>query len=84
MTGVGCGGGCHVFVNACEGDRCACGASTWRGSSSASHNTPHRCPVCDGRGSVPRGFYMTYLTGSSTSAMPEVCRSCAGLGVLWR
>jgi hypothetical protein len=47
---------------------------------------PHRCPVCEGRGIVPHGFYVspsnqqTYL---SSSAAPEVCKSCAGTGVIF-
>ena len=43
---------------------------------------PHRCPVCDGRGSVPAGFYSPANT--TGSANPEPCRSCGGQGVLWR
>jgi hypothetical protein len=43
--------------------------------------TPHRCPVCAGRGTVPAGFYSPY--GSGTNATPETCRSCNGGGVVW-
>ena len=42
---------------------------------------PHRCPVCEGRGHVPAGFYVG--KGSATSANPEGCRSCNGTGILW-
>lgn len=36
--------------------------------------TPHKCPVCEGRGKVEKGFYDNdELT----------CRSCLGLGVIW-
>lgn len=54
---------------------------------------PHRCPVCDGRGSVPTDFYAatrladgSTLPRSATSTVdsPEVaCRSCSGTGVVW-
>jgi hypothetical protein len=48
---------------------------------------PYCCPVCCGRGFVPHGFYRMIPTGvyspSSTSAMPERCRSCSGSGVVW-
>jgi hypothetical protein len=44
------------------------------------HQRPHRCPVCEGRGAVPAGFY----TGASPSTNPETCKSCLGAGVLWR
>ena len=42
---------------------------------------PYACPVCNGRGSVPVGFY---TPGTVTSSLtPEICRSCNGTGVLW-
>ena len=36
------------------------------------------CPVCGGRGLVPRGFYDVSSNLSTTSATPETCRSCGG------
>ena len=45
---------------------------------------PHRCPVCNGSGLVPNGFYMQ--TGGhwpTTSTIPETCRSCGGTGIVW-
>lgn len=47
---------------------------------------PQRCPVCDGRGTVPMGFYNhTYDGQSSSAAEPptEPCRGCSGTGVVW-
>jgi len=45
---------------------------------------PFCCPVCNGRGYVPVGFYQstgpTFVT-SSTATDP--CRSCNGKGVVW-
>lgn len=41
---------------------------------------PHRCPVCEGRGFLPSGFY---AGASSASTAPEGCRSCRGTGVVW-
>ena len=38
----------------------------------------NRCPVCDGKGIVPAGFY-SYGNGS-TSTADETCRSCKGTG----
>lgn len=46
---------------------------------------PVKCPVCEGNGLVPAGFYDapvgTPLTLSSTA--PEKCRSCNGTGIIW-
>lgn len=44
---------------------------------------PHKCPVCDGRGFVPAGFYGT-TTGNwpTVSTAPETCRSCVN-GIIW-
>ncbi len=41
-----------------------------------------KCPVCNGKGRVPNGFYNSigvdrYCTSSTT---PEICRSCNGSG----
>jgi len=43
---------------------------------------PHTCPVCQGRGTVPQGFYNhgDMLTSSLT---PEQCRTCLGTGIVW-
>jgi len=38
------------------------------------------CPVCKGRGFVPKGFY---LKGETTSANNDGCRNCGGGGVVW-
>lgn len=40
-----------------------------------------RCPVCNGNGIVPNGFYaQTIGQWSTTDASAETCRSCAGKG----
>jgi hypothetical protein len=38
------------------------------------------CPVCNGRGTVPAGFYDPGLGCTNTSA--EKCRSCQGQGYI--
>ena len=43
------------------------------------------CPVCQGLGLVPHGFYMypaQQESFSSTNASPETCRACNGIGVI--
>jgi hypothetical protein len=44
------------------------------------------CPVCEGRGHVPAGFYhsVAWQSWSASSLTPEKCRSCDGTGVVWR
>lgn len=37
---------------------------------------PYRCPVCDGHGWVPAGFY-------SKDPEPSSCRPCEGKGIVW-
>lgn len=40
------------------------------------------CPICQGRGFVPEGFYRTTSgSWSSTSTLTEICRTCKGSGV---
>ena len=48
--------------------------------------TPHRCPVCNGRGKMPTSFYSTpVLPQVATSAFQaeENCRSCSGTSIVW-
>ena len=47
----------------------------------------HRCPVCEGRGYVPPGFYIGVDPRDGlTVTIPQVeqCRACNGYGVVWR
>lgn len=41
-----------------------------------------RCPVCEGRGHVPNGFYGSFagLPWTTSSVAPETCKSCEGKG----
>lgn len=39
-----------------------------------------RCPVCDGRGSVPAGFYTPGQGATDTAS--ETCRTCGGNGMV--
>jgi hypothetical protein len=45
---------------------------------------PHKCPVCEGKGSVPVGFYAPNEALTLSSEQPEVCRSCSGHGIVWK
>ena len=43
----------------------------------------HCCPVCDGNGLVPAGFYnQTSGEWSGGNLIPEQCRSCDGKGYI--
>jgi len=41
-----------------------------------------QCPVCNGTGSVPVGFYDTEGL-NYTIQIPEICRSCSGRGYVY-
>ena len=43
---------------------------------------PCTCPVCDGRGVVPQGFYENWPLTTVTNTAPDTCRSCGGQGVI--
>lgn len=50
----------------------------------APSKAPHTCPVCNGRGDMPKGFYETELCPQVTACtVSAMCRSCNGKGVLW-
>ena len=40
----------------------------------------NRCPVCNGKGIVPAGFYS--YGNASTGTVDETCRSCKGSGYI--
>ncbi len=42
-------------------------------------STPHKCPVCQGCGTVPAEFY----GDQGANASKQTCRTCAGSGVIW-
>ena len=45
---------------------------------------PHKCPVCNGVGKVPIGYYNANQRFSTTSsATPETCKSCSGKGIVY-
>jgi transcription elongation factor Elf1 len=41
---------------------------------------PERCPVCEGSGVVPQGFYDPKSKNSKTATEP--CRGCEGTGIV--
>lgn len=43
---------------------------------------PHTCPVCNGRGNVPSGFYNHYYLPSSNTTTPIPCQTCNGSGIV--
>jgi DnaJ-class molecular chaperone len=67
-----------------------CGVLIWQGQYHACGGTPtyapapswtiQRCPVCEGRGNVPAGFYDRLVV--STAANAEQCHTCDGRGML--
>ncbi len=49
------------------------------------YKVAQRCPVCNGTGQVPPGFYMAIggTGGCAYSLDPEVCRACGGTMIVW-
>ena len=44
----------------------------------------HKCPVCNGRGLVPYGFYQSQSGKWTAGGIgDELCKSCHGSGVVW-
>lgn len=40
---------------------------------------PHLCPVCNGTGNVPKGFY----EGLNNATGIEECKTCKSWGIVW-
>lgn len=53
--------------------------------SGGSGTTSHKCPICDGHGTVPGGFYLATGGAQSLSSnrAAEPCRACGGTGIVW-
>ena len=45
--------------------------------------TPYKCPVCDGRGIVPVGFYISTSDSWTSTGTSETCRQCGGAGIIY-
>ena len=55
--------------------------TTWTPEGTDMRLYPHRCPVCEGRGMMPHGFYDRRTVSSSME--PDPCHSCQGSGIVW-
>lgn len=44
---------------------------------------PYKCPICNGTGIVPGGFYLSVNGHSSSNRTTEMCRQCQGSGIVW-
>jgi hypothetical protein len=49
----------------------------------SSSQRPFKCPVCEGRGIVPGGFYNSLGNTWFADTISETCRSCNGKGIIW-
>ncbi len=45
--------------------------------------TPHKCPVCEGRGDHDQMFYAGVDVMGTSNTGRDTCRSCDGKGVIW-
>lgn len=47
---------------------------------------PYKCPICEGCGIVPGGFYSVaygQIEGYVSSTTQEKCRTCEGRGIVY-
>ena len=45
---------------------------------------PYKCPVCEGRGTMPDYFYEIYPGYSTSTGENQVpCQSCSGTGIIY-
>lgn len=44
---------------------------------------PYKCPICNGTGIVPGGFYFSVNGYCSSTNTSEMCRQCQGRGIIW-
>lgn len=60
---------------------CPCPNGRWQivAHPQTSGRVPHKCPVCGGRGTVPRIAY----GGGSTYTGEDPCHACGGTGIVW-
>jgi hypothetical protein len=72
--------GCSQFVPSNQLHFCQ--GLQWRPVAANPSRTPHRCPICDGRGSVTWDPNNPRAT-AGTSAGPWTCPTCLGARVLW-
>ncbi len=49
---------------------------------SVTSQLPVRCPVCDGRGTLPYGFYHNQPRDATGADQTTQCRSCMGRGII--
>lgn len=44
---------------------------------------PYKCPICNGTGIVPGGFYFSVNGYYSSTNTTEMRRQCQGSGIIW-
>ena len=44
---------------------------------------PFKCPICEGKGIVPGGFYTATGETWTSDRTTEICRACSGTGLVW-
>jgi hypothetical protein len=67
----------------CNGNPCTICYPQYNWNFPQYHMVPHRCPVCDGRTTVPATFYEPAQEGTAAGSGRVQCRACYGAGVIW-
>lgn len=69
---------CQYFKNCVLEDNCV----LYQAYKSASAGNTAVCPVCNGRGTLPYGFYPGEPKDATGAGQTTQCRSCIGRGIV--
>lgn len=80
-TGGGACARCGGWITGGQWHTCLTGIGVqWSNPLPSSLWNVQTCPVCEGRGNLPHGFYSRLTVATSTE--PETCQTCDGKGIL--
>lgn len=72
----------NSHITACTCDLCYLHENNYGYITTTILTQPYKCPICEGKGIVPGGFYHSVGPYSTSNLTTEQCRSCNGKGVI--